>query len=255
MENNKNFKNRENGRVIAGLILVGVGAILLLRNSGFFLPNWLFTWPMILILVGIYSGVKHNFRNNSWLILLAIGGFFLFDRIVPNLGIEPYFWPILIIGVGILFILRPKKDRLFSCDVNEKKNYENTGTTAWQNTESNFTTDDSNNLIINSVFSGVNKKIVSKNLQGGKVSCVFGGADIDLTQADIQGEVIIKFEVVFGGVKLVIPPHWTVDNHIDGVFHGVDDKRKFNTSADISSAKKLILKGSVVFGGVEIRSY
>jgi hypothetical protein len=61
--------------------------------------------------------------------------------------------------------------------------------------------------------------------------------------------------VVFGGVKLVVPPHWTVYNELDGVFHGVDDKRKFNTVTGSPTEKIVVLKGSVVFGGIEIRSY
>ncbi|MEI9959340.1 MAG: DUF5668 domain-containing protein [Ferruginibacter sp.] len=77
MDNNYKDKGGNGSRVFGGLILVGVGAALLLRNSGFPFPTWIFTWPMILILVGIYSGVKHNFRNNTWIIMIAVGGFFL----------------------------------------------------------------------------------------------------------------------------------------------------------------------------------
>ena len=104
MEHNYNIKRKDEGRIIAGLILVAVGAALLLRNTGFPMPYWLFSWPMILILVGIYSGVKHNFRNSGWIVLIAIGGFFLADRIIPNLSLEPYFWPLFIISLGIIFI-------------------------------------------------------------------------------------------------------------------------------------------------------
>src|SRR5882724_10056618 len=90
MDNNFKTNRRHEGRIFAGLILVGVGAALLLRNSGFPLPYWLFTWPTILILVGIYSGVKHNFKNNTWIILICVGGFFLADRFDPTLRLAPY---------------------------------------------------------------------------------------------------------------------------------------------------------------------
>jgi hypothetical protein len=252
MENDTRIKNKERSRVITGLILVGVGAVLLLHNTGVFIPHWLFSWPMILILCGVYSGVKHNFQNNTWLILLAIGGFFLLDDVIPGLGIEPYFWPVLIIAVGLLFILRPKRDNQFLFGSDKKKMGDDVTSSDWQR---NYTTDDSETVKINSVFSGINKKIVAKNFQGGKVSCVFGGADIDFSQAEIEGEVVLKLEVAFGGVNLIVPPHWTVYNQIEGVFHGVEDNRKFNPASDAAIGKKLILKGSVVFGGVEIRSY
>ncbi|MBS1512161.1 MAG: cell wall-active antibiotics response protein [Bacteroidetes bacterium] len=253
-----NLKSRHNpeSRIIAGLILVGVGAALLLRNSGFPLPYWLFSWPMILILVGIYSGAKHNFRNNTWLILIAIGGFFMVDRFAPEIKLAANFWPAIIIGVGILFILRPDRRRWIHIGDNEKKN-DDLGLgqkTTYQAGSSSYTTDASDFLKTSSIFSGVQRNIVSKNFQGGRISCVFGGADIDLTQADIQGTKEIRLEVIFGGVKIIVPPHWTVHNETDGVFHGVEDKRKFRGDATTSD-KILVLRGSVIFGGVEIKSY
>lgn len=258
MENETKLKRRSDGSIFAGVILVLVGGALLLRNTGFPLPYWLFSWPMILIAVGVYSGFKSNFTNNGWLIMIAVGGFFLADKIFTNLSLAPYFWPVLIIAVGLIFILRPKThswsdrrvyEQNFSSTQNVTAVWEKTGT----ETSASF---DSNDFVdVKSVFSGVQKNILSKNFQGGKITSVFGGSDIDLTQAELKGRVTLRFEVVFGGVKIVVPPHWTVYNELEGVFHGVDDKRKFNQTGTIDTEKVLILKGSVVFGGVEIRSY
>jgi hypothetical protein len=258
MDNNFRDKRRQEGRIFAGLILVGVGAALLLRNSGFPLPYWLFSWPVILILVGLYSGVKHSFRNNTWIILMGIGGYFLIDKSMPELRLAPYFWPVVIIAMGVLFILRPHRNGWLCNKDDEKKNDPNViAGSSWErsNDGGSYSADSSDFIKMSSVFSGVKRNVVSKNFQGGKISCVFGGADVDLTQADIQGKTEIRFEVVFGGVKLVVPPHWIVYNELDGVFHGVDDKRKFNNVTGSPSEKIIILKGSVVFGGVEIRSY
>ncbi|MEP6713039.1 MAG: DUF5668 domain-containing protein [Ferruginibacter sp.] len=256
MENDKGFSNREGGRVIGGLILVGVGAALLLRNTGFMLPGWLFSWPMILILVGIYSGFKHNFRNSSWAIIVAIGGFFLVSRVVPELGMEPLFWPIVIIGLGVLFIVRPRASRWgnFKKDIDYHKWTSGPGGLPGPSA-TDAPTDDNDYLMVRSFFSGVKRNIISKNFQGGNMSCIFGGVEIDLTQAEIKSPVVIKLELIFGGAKLVVPAHWSVQNEIEGVFHGVDDKRKFNPDASLNPEKVLILKGSAVFGGVEIRSY
>jgi len=256
MEKNKNFSSRENGRVIGGLLLVAVGVTLLLRNMGFYMPRWLFSWPMILILVGVYTGAKHNFRNNAWWILIGIGSFFLVSKFIPSLSLEPLFWPLVIIGAGILFIMRPGQDyRTGFKEDGRLDNWKNTETGDVQDIQSKGAIESSNYLMVRSVFSGVNKNIVAKDFQGGRISCVFGGAEIDLSQAEINGQATIKLEIVFGGLKLVVPPHWAVQNEIDGIFHGVDDKRNFNPSASINPEKVLILKGSVVFGGIEIRSY
>ena len=255
MENNSNFKNREGGRVVAGLILVVIGAAFLLRNTGFILPHWLFSWPVILILVGIYSGFKHNFRNNTWIILIVIGSFFLTDKFIPELKLAQTFWPVVIIGAGVLMILRPKRN---SWCLNKEKwditKWKDDSAATYQNS-SGAAPDSSDYLNVNAVFSGVNRNMLSKNFQGGNIKAVFGGVEIDLSKADINGEVQIRMDVAFGGIKLVLPPHWTVKNEIEGLFHGVEDKRNFNTVANINPEKILCLKGSVVFGGVDIRSY
>ncbi|MFN0081619.1 MAG: LiaF transmembrane domain-containing protein [Ferruginibacter sp.] len=258
MEQQKKFKNREGGRVIGGLILVAVGVALLLRNLGYLFPNWLFSWPMILILVGLYSGVKHRFRNGTWAILLCIGGLFLADIISPNLRLQPTFWPIIIIGLGVIFIARPKGNSKCKSDRFKNEGQDNDSSLpaiATSSTDAEYkATDSSDYLKIDSVFSGVNRIILSKNFKGGKIACVFGGAEVDLMQADFTGNIVIKMDMVLGGAKIIVPQNWTVVNEIGGVFHGVDDKRRNNTVASDAN-KVLTLKGSVVFGGVEIRSY
>jgi Domain of unknown function (DUF5668) len=256
MEKNKNFKDKEGGRVIGGLILVAVGAALLLRNMGFFMPVWLFTWPVILILVGIYIGFKSNFRNNSWFIISLVGCYFLVSRFIPSLGLQPLFWPITIIGLGIVFILRSGRN-IWRDDKTEGENnkWENLPGSSTKYPSAAEALDGSDYLDVDSVFSGVNRNIVSKNFRGGHIKSVFGGAKIDLRQADITGPVIIKLDIVFGGTKLIVPPHWSIQNLFNGAFHGVDDKRNFNPSATIDPDKVLILKGSVVFGGLEITNY
>jgi predicted membrane protein len=252
MENNQNPIKQNNGsNIIGGLILIGVGVTLVLRQMEFPFPSWLFTWPMILILVGFYSGVKHNFRNNSWIIISGIGVFFLLDKFIPGITLAPFFWPIIIIAAGILFILRPAGMRENNWGF-KKRGMQGSN---WQAYGSSTGADSTDFLNIHSVFSGVQRSVLSKNFQGGRVSCVFGGAEIDLTQADINGSVELKMEAVFGGIKLIVPAHWQVINQIDGIFHGVDDKRRAQAGAYDNINKTLVLKGSAVFGGIEIRSF
>lgn len=260
MDNNQNtIKPNNNGNIVAGFILILVGAAYVMRNMNFPFPDWIFSWPSILILAGFYTGVKHNFRNSSWIILTGLGLFFMVENYFPDIYLRRFMIPIFIIAAGILMILRPSR-RFYGDHFGEKfadnlegrikakaGNWQAYGSTTGQ---------DSNDFInINSVFSGVQRTILSKNFQGGRISCVFGGAEIDLTQADFTGTTILRLEAVFGGIKLIVPPHWQVINEIDGVFHGVDDKRRAPAGAYNDINKSLVLKGSAVFGGIEIRSY
>lgn len=263
MEDKRNLSGREGARVVGGLLLVVAGGALLMRNLGYDLPYWLFTWPMILILIGIYSGFKHRFQNIGWIILIAVGVFFLIDDFIPNLKLQPAFWPLVIMGFGILFMIRPsKKKRIWDVKDRDENRGQNISASASQHTNfhsadkiSQASTDKADFLKIDSVFSGVNRTILSKNFQGGKIACVFGGAEIDLTQADINGAAEIKVDVVFGGIKLIVPGNWGIQSYIDGAFHSVDDKRKYNSVIAVDPTKTLVLKGSAVFGGVEVKSY
>jgi predicted membrane protein len=250
-----NNENREGSKVIAGVIIVGVGVALLLRNIGFLLPHWLFTWPMILILVGIYTGFKHNFKNNSWLIVTGIGAFFLIQKFIPSLHLEPFFWPLIIIAIGIMYILNPGKKYWGNYkQTNNDNTRENTGTTSWQGSTKNKTIDSNDEFKISSIFSGVKRNIITKNFKQGQITCIFGGAEIDMTQADMQETSTLRLDVAFGGVEILVPANWIVQNEIQGMFHGVEDKR-YNNAVTVDASKILVLKGSCLFGGVEIKSY
>ena len=105
-----------------------------------------------------------------------------------------------------------------------------------------------------SVFGGVKKTILSKDFKGGEVVNIFGGAELDFTQADITGRVILDITQIFGGTKIIIPSHWQVVSDIAAVFGSIDDKRMRSTAAP-NSEKILVLKGVSIFAGVDIRSY
>lgn len=230
-----------------GLILVIIGAALLVKKMGTDLPHWLFTWPMLLILIGIITGFKHNFRNHSWLIFLAIGGFFLADEVIVDLNLRPYFWPIIIMGIGLVFILRPKKK--FRIDKEKWLEPFN------ENTDSSSQHASLEDMIDStSIFGGVKKVITSKDFKGGEIVCLMGGAEINLSQADISGPVTLEIFLAFGGAKLIVPPHWEVRSETVAIFAGIEDKRPPQPGT-FDPKKVLIIEGTAVFGGVEIKSY
>ncbi len=76
-----------------------------------------------------------------------------------------------------------------------------------------------------SVFGGVKKTILSKDFKGGEIVNVFGGAELDFTQANINGQVVIDITQIFGGTKIIVPSHWMVISDMAAIFAGFDDKR------------------------------
>ncbi len=276
-------KNPRKGKVMAGLILLIVGSALLLHQvAGFLFPSWLFDWPMILILVGLYTGSKHDFKKPSSFLLIIFGVIFLLDDIIPGANLSNLIWPMIIITFGILMILgrnkswgRKKWNQ--NQDWNKKdwgKNYDWDKRTVVEEPivePVNMSDEPASSayaytpqpppaspigedyLDAVSIFGGINKTILSKNFKGGDIVNVFGGAEIDFTQADINGRVVIEITQIFGGTKLIVPPHWHVTSDMVALFAGTDDKRR--NRAELANDKVLVLKGTSIFAGVEIRSY
>lgn len=98
------------GRMWAGVIIVGIGAILLAGKLGldWLFPHWIFNWhnmwPMMLIVVGLIIGGNSDFRNPASYILLGLGSFFLI-RNITNFDIGAFLWPAVIIGIGLWLLM------------------------------------------------------------------------------------------------------------------------------------------------------
>ncbi|MES2848282.1 MAG: DUF5668 domain-containing protein, partial [Bacteroidota bacterium] len=100
---NGNDNKPNNSRIVAGVFIIIIGLLFFVRQTDInILPYWLFTWPMILIAIGVYLGIKHNFTGSSWLVMLIIGGFFLVDDVLDMYSLRPYLVPAILVGVGLM---------------------------------------------------------------------------------------------------------------------------------------------------------
>jgi predicted membrane protein len=250
---NKNddlFEQHHQGKRLAGLIVLIAGAVLLCQPLGVMLPEWLLSWPMFLIALGFYIGAKHRFRQSGWIILVIIGGVFLLGRIMPQLPIQQFFWPVAIITAGLFMIFgKRKKKGEWGRRMMEKRNmYE-----ACRTTEAYHDEDYIDSVAI---FGGIKKNILSKNFKGGEVVCVFGGAELNLSQAEIKGSVVLEIVNVFGGTKLILPPNWEIkSDDMVAILGGIEDKRLLQQANTGNGTDVLIIRGTSIFGGIEIKSF
>lgn len=240
-----------NHRVIIGIFFIVGGAAWLVSRMGYdIIPDWFFTWPMILIAIGLINGVKHSFQNPGAYIMLLIGGVFLVKK---NFDIpyefQMYFWPILVIIAGVFIILRQPGRRKKKWRTNRVDNGEDT--TVFGANEG--TVYDSSVIDSVVVFGGTQKDVISKSFEGGDVVSVFGGTEINFSKADFESTATIDVSVVFGGVKLILPPHWDLVIQTTNIAGGIDDKRR-KEGPVVENPKTLILTGSVIFGGLEVKS-
>jgi predicted membrane protein len=235
------------GRVLGGLVIIAAGSALLLKRSGVEFPYWVFSFETFLITLGLYIWARHTFRRPGGLLLMLVGGFLLLDDIIPNISIGPYIWPIIIIAAGVYMIISPGRNsrrKMMMKNFNRHK----TSSTEFDANQEEF-------INATSIFAGIKKRYFTKDFKGGKVVCFMGGIEIDLGNSDITQPVTIEVSQVFGGTKLIIPSNWQVRSELVAIAGGVEDKRHQPAAIEEDANKILILRGTLIFGGIDIKSY
>jgi len=268
------------GRTWAGIIIVAIGALLLAGrlDMGWLIPDWLISWPMMIIVVGLIIGGKSNFKNPASLILLATGVVFLVQRIT-HLNMMPYIWPLIIIAIGLWLLLDKRKGRPYHRGPDgDYRRRKHTAEYEWDKRVPNDDStngpvdngatgyfdgdDDSKNqtrftgeeyLKSTAIFSEVKKIIISKNFRGGELVNIFGGTNINLIQSDIHSPVVIDVFQFFAGTKIIVPAHWQIKSDVSSVFGEVDDRR-FVQGIPQDEQKTLYIRGTSIFGGITIKS-
>jgi hypothetical protein len=239
--NHHNWNNNNPaGRIIFGLMLALVGVYFLLRALGILDICFHSLWPLILIAVGTMIGAKNNFRNNAWWILIVIG----IAHLVPSFEImgtssNRLVWPLIIIAVGVMMVVRPKRRKHFA-----------------QETVGGATISSEDKLFMDVTFGGRKELVTSKDFKGGLVSVSFGGAELNLTQADFNTPTItIDCHVSFSALELIVPANWDLQNEIRPTLGSVEDQRMMRATVAGEVSKKLILTGSCLCSSIEIKSY
>ncbi|WP_320052113.1 LiaI-LiaF-like domain-containing protein [uncultured Acetobacteroides sp.] len=238
-------------KIAFGLVLIAAGFILMLEKMNLISPevtHWVFTWQMLLIVIG-FVNIFSRESYVSGLVLIMVGAFFLVPRIIDlPFNFIGMFWPILLIGGGVLLILKHSVRRSYG---DEKKNEDGCCMGPFSRT----TTVETDGIVDDFNLFGASKRRYTAGFRGGKFTNIFGGAEIDLTQAQLDNNVaIIETVCVFGGMTLFVPSDWEVQVEVVSILGGFGDKRSFVRTSVVEPRKRLIVKGVCVFGGGEIKS-
>lgn len=212
-----------NRKRILGLFLVLIGLLFLFNNLGYLppIPHYIWSWPMILVLVGLFNLLTGNTR--SAVILILVGGFFLLN-IHAGFELRTY-WPVILVVIGLVYIFR---NRVIAPS---------------KSTESAF--DDIN------IFGGSEKRFVSDPLKSGRITNIFGGSDIDLSESKPIDGATIEVFTMFGGCDITVPNDWQLEIDTVAVFGGFSDKRKTITT----TGPRVVIKGVMIFGGGDLKSH
>ncbi len=214
------------GRLYVGSVIVVVGVILLLDNldaldAGDVFGNW---WPVFVIVAGLLMWLANPRHWAAPLIVTAVGVALLLSAL-DIVDIGDFLWPAILVLVGLLVIFRrgPR------------------GRTAEAgNTVSSFT-----------VFSGSELASRSQSFEGGSLSVLFGGIELDLHDAELAPGAAIEVFTAFGATEITVPTGWHVDLRGFPIFGGLENATTKDSLS--SSAPTLVVNATVMFGGVEVR--
>lgn len=212
-----------------GIGVMAIGMIMLLNTlpmiSIDFMDIIFKYWPILLI----YKAVDDMYNHNRWTkgnyLLLGFGLFVL----VRNLGFLgglsfKYIWPFIVIYVGY--------NMFYS--------------------QGRISTQEGEDFNVTAFFSGQERRNTTDDFKSASVTAMFGGCDIDLTEAKMmnQNEGNLSVTVLFGGAEVKVPKEWNVNVSGTPLFGGMDNTTVYSKD----NGKTLKVDMFVMFGGLELKN-
>jgi len=230
-------------RVLLALFFILAGTILIGERTGFItreIFHMIFNWQVLLIAIGLVSISKKN-NSTGGAIMILIGVVFLVPEFINiPMDTRQLLWPAILIGVGLIILFKGLGNWQFKF----KSRY----------AKGNY--DDMDSIDANHIFGGGEYHIASENFQGGRINAIFGGGKYDFRNAKLApGVQYLDVSMIFGGLELIIPADWNVKVEVDSILGGFSNKSAGYTRPSESTSGQLVIKGSAIFGGGDIKRF
>ena len=257
-------KQNVNGRrFFFGFILILIGSVMILERSGILsweIYDFILSWKMLLVGIGAFVFFSGN--RGAGIVVMGIGAFFMLPDIFEDYDqIKRYFWPALLLLVGLSFMFSPRRKKFMKDHhFNERSKIFDEGSSHFRDHSARFSggANQSSNDFFDEfvIFGGREINMSSQNLLGGRSTAIFGGAEVDLRQCQISPDgCTIDLTTLFGGNVLKVPNDWTVINKVTTLFGGYSDLRIKDPSYMPNPSKTILITGVCLFGGTEVRNY
>ena len=277
-------------RYFIGLLLVILGVMLLLDNTGALGLDWSLAgvyWPSLIIAWALWRLVVGGFRFRPWPIIALLVGVVLqlsnLDLWDWNFG--QLLWPAVLVAVGLM-LLFGRRGRRYSRGRSVRRgrrgnNPSPPGRSSTGNATASGGTDDgaddgthdstrdsTQNSIHDStsdstrgstgavwrgtsIFGGIEDKIIAQDFRDGEAVAILGGIDLDLRQAELSnGQATLEVTSIFGGIRLRVPRGWRVNLRNVTLFGSVEHNREQPAPEDETG--ELTIVGTALFGGLEV---
>ena len=215
-----------------GLLVLLVGVVLTLDNLDIVdAGRMLDYWPAGIIAIGVAKLLqvhRGHGRAVGGILFILVGGWLLLHTLDLVEGSPMALWPVLLIVAGGVIVVQ----------------------SVWRPRQQAGAASDQTVSAI-AIMSGVRRGSNSGSFRGGELAAFMGGCEIDLRQAAIHGEAVIDVFAMWGGIEIRVPENWTVIGRVTPLMAGFDDTTHPPKEA---TAHRLIVRGVVVMGGVEVKN-
>ena len=219
---------QKSSNIIWGLVLIVLGIIfglnaLELTNINVFFPGW---WTLFIIIPSFVGLITES--EKTWSLITLIIGVVLLLGINNKVSFELVYKLLLptiliIIGFSLLMkdtISKKLKDQLEHA-LRGKDNY--------------------------SVTFAEEKKTISSEFKGCELDAVFGTIELDLTDAEIKQDCVIKTSAIFGSILIRVPKEVKVETLSTSILGSTDNNKKGGTKPTI------FVEAFNLFGGTDIK--
>ncbi|MXR21244.1 LiaF transmembrane domain-containing protein [Halobacterium bonnevillei] len=222
-------------RLVTGGLIILVGVLLLLSTTDA-LPTeslWDF-FPAVFIVLGLWALVRSGFRNLTGpVMVIAIASTYQAKALgyVTDEHIGTW-WPLFVVLFGVLVLVGRNRRARRAVSTS---------------------TSDAGTVSLVSLFSGTQRRVTGSGFRGGDIFVAFGGAELDLRDADVPADPAdVECLVAFGGAELNVPDDWRVELEVLSIFGGSEDERPRRSGEVAGDGPDLVVTGLALFGGVTV---
>ncbi len=220
-------------KILWGILLIIIGVILGLNaleltNINIFFRGW---WSLFIIIpcfIGLFDRTSKDKTANIVGLIIGIALLLAARNIISFTIIAKLILPFILIAAGISFIV----NETTKSNITKKIKQTSEG--------------ELENIVATFAEQKVNK--INEKFAGAKIDSVFGSVILDLREAKLNKETIIKASRIFAGIDIIIPDDVEVKIKATPIFGGISNKH-----INKEPKKIIYIDAFCMFGGIDIK--